>query len=122
MISIRRGEVKACADFSCANSGAIQSSIGNARQTPAPRRNERRGSGRMAIWGAFLNSVLQENPAADQRMYQVARAITIGGAGIQHALDLRPLRKTNRRSGGINRQLLQQVARQLPGTFRKNCL
>src|SRR5690242_18165193 len=111
MISIRRGEVDAAADFPCANSGVIQSSIGSARQTPAPRRNERRGSGRTAIWGAFLTSVLQENPAADQCVNQAARAITLRGAGVQHALDLRPIRKTHRRSGSVDRQLLKQIAR-----------
>src|SRR4051794_22466742 len=120
MISIRRGDV--CVDFSWANSGTMQSSIGSARQTPAPRRNERRGSGRTAIWGASVTSVLQENPAADQRVYQIARAITIGGAGIEHALNLRPIRKAHRCSGGVDRQLPEQIARQLPGIFRKNRL
>ena len=51
MISIRRGGAAACA-----NSGDMQSSIGKARVTPAPRRNERRGmrtSGNMRCFHHF---------------------------------------------------------------------
>src|SRR5204862_3492152 len=94
----------------CPNSGVMQSSIGKARVTPAPRRKERRGSGRPAIWGAFITSHLPyENPAADQRVYQLACAIAIARTRIEYLLDLRAIRKAHRSSGGVNRELLQQI-------------
>ena len=111
MISIRRG---GAARLREQRRHAVEHRQGETHARPAQERTARhRTSGNMGRFHHF--SFSQENPAADQRVDEIARAIAIGGARVEHLLDLRAIREARRGSGGVDRELLQEIARQLAG-------
>ena len=90
----------------------MHSSIGSARVTPTLRRKARRGrcDDEVAMYGAFMalvaSSLTEEDFALNKREQQVLHTIAVCGAGIEHGLDLRTVRKTHGGASGINSELL----------------
>jgi len=55
----------------------------------------------------------KENSTGHERVDEISAAIAVGGARIEHLLDVATIREAHRRSGGVHRKLMQEIASQL---------
>ena len=70
-----------------------------------------------------MTSVLtEEDLALNKNKHQISHAIAIRLAGVEHRLDFCTIRKSHGRAGGVNGELVEQIAGKLAGIIGEDDL